>query len=146
MSVRSPRAPGSQKYSDAIDSRNGLLEQFQTLGDELGAETGQPGDIAAGPRKVRDESALNRITNISEDDGDSLRRLHGGQRDPCASTDEDDINLELDQFARKGGEALARPLAIAVLKQDIVTVDVTELTQSLEEGVAQLRVRGQAGR
>ena len=44
--------------SDPTDPRNGLLEQFQTLGDELRAEAGQPRDIAARPRKAGDEPVL----------------------------------------------------------------------------------------
>src|SRR5215475_16003628 len=52
--------------SNPINPWNGLLEQFQTLADELRAEAGQPRDIAARPREVGDEPALDWITDAGE--------------------------------------------------------------------------------
>ncbi len=89
---------------------------------------------------------VNRIANTSEDNGDSLGRLHGRQGDACASAHEDDINLERNQFGRKSGEPLELPLGISVFNHDVAALDVTEVTQSLEEGVAQVGASGQAGR
>ncbi len=131
--------------SDPTDPRNGLREQFQTLADELRGEVGQPRDIAARPRKAGDEPVRNRIDNRSEDNGDSLGRLLGGQGLGCASG-QDDINLERNQFGRKSGEPLEPPLGIAVFDHDVATLDVTELTQSLTEGLSQVGIRGQVGR
>src|SRR5207253_6744814 len=90
--------------SDPIDPRNGLLEQFQTLADELRAEAGQPRDIAARPREAGDEPAPNRIANSSEDNGDSRSRFLGHTGGERASCRQDDINLERNQFGRKSGE------------------------------------------
>src|SRR5207253_5984478 len=69
---------------DPTDPRNGLLEQFQTLADELRGESGQPCDIAARPREASDEPAPNRIASRTEHDGDSLGRLLRGQGGECA--------------------------------------------------------------
>ena len=70
--------------SDPTDPRNGLLEQLQTLADELRSEDGQPRDIAARPRKAGDEPVRNRIGDSSEDNGDGPGRLLGGQGGGCA--------------------------------------------------------------
>ena len=49
-----------------------------------------------------------------------------------ASSAHDDINLEL--FGRKSGKALRLPLGISVFDHDVAALDVTDVTQSLEEG------------
>ena len=72
--------------------------------------------------------------------------MHGGQGDECASAHEDDINLERNQFGRKSGEPLELPLGISVFNHDVAALDVTEVTQSLEEGLAQAEASGQVGR
>jgi hypothetical protein len=69
----------------------------------------------------------------------------GGQGLECASS-QDDINLERNQFGRKSGEPLELPLGISVFNHDVAALDVTEVTQSLEEGVAQVGASGQVGR
>src|SRR5262245_59628203 len=48
---------------------------------------------------------------------------------------EDDINLERNQFSRESGEPLRLPLGIAVFNHEVAALDVTEVTQSLEEGL-----------
>ncbi len=121
--------------SDPTDPRNGLLEQFQTLADELRGDVGQPRDIAARPRKAGDEPARNRIGSRSEDNGEGPGRLLGGQSLGCASG-QDDINLERNQFGRKSGEPLGPPLGISVFNLDVAALDVTEVTQSLRRPLA----------
>ena len=72
--------------------------------------------------------------------------MHGHTGAECASFGQDDINLERNQFGRKSGEPLALPLGISVLDHDVAALDVTEVTQSLKEGVAQVGASGQVGR
>jgi hypothetical protein len=62
--------------------------------------------------------------------------LLGGQGVMCASG-QDDINLERNQFGRMGGEPLELPLGISIFNHDVATLDVTEATQSLAEGLNQ---------
>jgi hypothetical protein len=54
----------------------------------------------------------------------------------------DDINLERNQFGRQSGEPLGLPIGKSVFDHEIATLDVTELTQSLEEGLAQVGAAG----
>ncbi len=53
----------------------------------------------------------------------------------CASWPDDDINLERNQFGRKSGVPLDLPLGISVFNHDVAALDVTEVTQSLTEGL-----------
>jgi hypothetical protein len=67
--------------------------------------------------------------------------LLGGQDAECACGHHDDINLERNQFRRKSGEPLDRstfPSATRYLITSFATLDVTEVTQFLED--VQVRV------
>src|SRR5437764_6645463 len=125
-----------QEDSDPTDPRNGLREQFQTLADELRGEAGQPRDIAVRPREAGDEPALNWIANSSEDNGDSASRLLGHTGAECASSGQDDIHLERNQFGRKSGEPVGLPLGLSVFDHEVAALDVPEVTQPLEESLA----------
>ena len=46
----------------------------------------------------------------------------------------------------KSGEPLELPLGISVFNHDVAALDVTEVTQSLEEGLSQVGIRGQVER
>src|SRR5262245_21435166 len=128
--------------SDQTDARNGLREQFQTLSDEVRVEVRQPREIAAGPRKAGDEPEPNRIGNKREDNGDCPGRLFGGQSGAC-DWGQDDINLERNQFGRKSGEPVELPLGISEFDHEVAALDVTEVTQSLTEGLRPPGIRGQ---
>ncbi len=69
----------------------------------------------------------------------------GGQGGGCA-WGHDDINLERNQFGRKSGEPLELPLGISVFDHDVAALDVTEVTQSLTEGLSQVGASGQVAR
>ena len=123
-----------------------MLQLFQTLGDELRGDDGRPRDVAARPRKAGDEPVRNRIASRSEDNRDGLGRLLGGQGGVCASSGHDNIDLERNQFGRKSGKPLGLPPGISVFDHDVATLDVTEVTQALEEGLAQVGITGRVER
>jgi hypothetical protein len=131
---------------DTSDPRHRLLEQFQILPDELRADGGgQPGDIAARLRQVGDEPACDWIEGPSKDDGDGLGRLLGGEGGLCVRG-HDDIDVQRNQLAYERREPLELPLGGSEFDDDRLALDVTEVTQSLTEGLRQLRARGQVGR
>jgi hypothetical protein len=130
--------------SDQTDLRNGLLDLFQTLADELRTEVGQPREIAARARKAGDELVRDRIGSRSENNGEGLRRLLGGQGGGGASSGHDDVNLERNQFGRKSREPLELPLGISVFDHDIAALDVAE--GASEEGLSQVRVSARVER
>jgi hypothetical protein len=72
--------------------------------------------------------------------------LLGGQDGERACGDHDDVNLERDQFGRKSGEPLELPLGISVFDHQVAALDVTEVTQSLTEGLLHDGISGQVGR
>ena len=72
-------------------------------------------------------------------------RLLGGQGGDCGLGHED-INLERNQFGRESGEPLGLPLGISVFDHDVAALDVTEVTQSLTEGLVQVGVSGRVER
>jgi hypothetical protein len=49
----------------------------------------------------------------------------------------DDINFERNQFGRESREPLNLPLGQPIFDDEVATPDVTEVTQSLEEGLVQ---------
>ena len=57
----------------------------------------------------------------------------GGQGGDC-TWGHDDINLERNRFGRESVEPLRVPLGRSVFHHKVATLDVTEVTQSLEEG------------
>src|SRR5882724_3069052 len=101
--------------------------------------------MAARLRKAGDEPARNRIGSSGEDNGDGPGRLLGGQGRGCACG-HDDINLERNQFGRESGEPLKLPFGGSVFDHEVTALDVTEVTQSLKEGLSLLRVSGQVSR
>src|SRR5215475_9721498 len=131
--TESPRRPEDR---DPVDPRDGLVEQLQTLADQIRNEGGQPREIAARPRKAADEPAGHGIDR-NEDNGNGAGRLLGGAGHRCAA-DYDDINLERNQFCGEGGEPLVLSLGISVFNDDIATHDVPEVLESLEKGLADL--------
>jgi len=86
----------------------------------------------------------NRIANSSEDNGDSPGRLLSGQNGGC-DWGQDDINLERNQFGREGRVPLDFPLGKSVFNHDVATLDVTEVTQALEESLSHVAARGRIG-
>jgi hypothetical protein len=72
--------------------------------------------------------------------------LLGGQGGGWGCDGHDNINLERSQFSRESGEPLGLPLGISVFNDDVVTLDVTEVTQSLTESLFQVGIRGQVER
>ena len=61
----------------------------------------------------------------------------GGKGVGCA-WGEDDIDLERNEFTDKRGDPLDPSLGIPVFNHDVATLDVTEVTQSLEKGLVVL--------
>src|SRR5262245_14956898 len=98
--------------------------------------------MAARPRKAGDEPAPDRIVSSSDDNGEGAGRLLGGEGVGCASG-QDDIDFERNQLGRKSGEPLELPLGVSHFNHDVAAFDVTEVTQSLTEGLWQVGTSGQ---
>src|SRR5262249_35932602 len=123
------------------NSWHGQLELFQTLADQLWKEEGQARDIAARPRQARHEPARHRFAGRYEDNRERLGRMLGGQRREGASVGHDDVDLERSQLGGERGKPFVFPIRIAIFDHDCTALDVSEVTQSLPEGL----VRGGIG-
>src|SRR6266700_5376439 len=116
------------------------------LADEVWGDEGEPRRIAARSRQARHETVRYRVADTNENNREGRRRFLGGQGGRGASASHDDINLERGQFRRESGQPLGLRLGISVLDQDVLPFDVTEVTQSLEEGLSVAGVRRQVAR
>jgi hypothetical protein len=85
---------------------------------------------------------LHGIARSGEHDRQRRRGLLRGQGGEGAADGHDDIDLERDQLGRQSGELLGLPLGIPVFDQEVAAFDVTEVTQSLMEGLAHVEVSG----
>ncbi|MGH9365234.1 MAG: hypothetical protein ACRD1B_08235, partial [Thermoanaerobaculia bacterium] len=59
---------------------------------------------------------------------------------------QNDINLQRNPVGRKNGEPVVLSLGIPVCDHDVAAFDVTEVTQSLKEGLSQVGGSGQIER
>jgi hypothetical protein len=88
-----------------LHARQQLAQQGETLSVDLRASKGKAGDIAAGPRQARDETAADRIAGGTNDDGDGGRGVLGRQHGVRANR-HDDLHLEPNELLCQGSEEL----------------------------------------
>jgi hypothetical protein len=69
-------------------------------------------------------------------------RVLGRERRRRAIANED-VNLETNQLSRQGGEPREVPLGRSRLDDDVLALDITEVTKPLAEGVQAVGVRGE---
>src|SRR5262249_20757532 len=80
-----------------------------------------------------------------EDNWDRFGRLLGGQG-VFRARGQDHVNLTRHQLGRESGEPLCLSLCISVLDHHVAALDVTEVMQSLTEGLWKLGTTGQVAR
>jgi hypothetical protein len=84
-------------------------------------------------RQAGDEPLPHRISGGGHHDRDRARGVLG-RTDRGGSLGHNHVHWELDQFGRLVAEPLFAPLRIAVLQDDVPTLNVTEIAQRLLEG------------
>ena len=117
--------------------RQGLLQYFKFLGDELG-EHRQSRDIAAGPGQSSHVAHAYRVGMGSEDDGYRLSRLSSGLHFGRRSR-ENDLDIHADQFGRVFIQPVYR-FRPQVVDPDILAFNIAELAQSGPECVNAVNV------
>src|SRR3954447_11819019 len=134
-------ASGFRRRATRLASGTASLSSSRNLPIKVGKSDRKPRNVTARPRQASDEALFYRITNSSENDRDSRRRPLGGHGGECASSGQDDIDLEHNQFGRERGEPLGVPLRPAIMDSHALTLGVTGFAQSLtERGQGHLRV------
>ena len=94
-----------EQERDACDARRDLLKQFQPLAGHRRLKIGEPSDVAARPRKARNESVANRIGNDRENDGNGARLLQQ-RRSRGRALRKNEVGLQRDEFLRKSLQRL----------------------------------------
>src|SRR5438876_8140056 len=93
-------------------------------------------------REARDETAPHRIASAGDDDGDSLRRLLGGESRGRAPG-HDDVHVEPDEPRREIRESLISPLRASLLERNALSLHVTEVAKTYPERLPRRRVGGE---
>src|SRR5712692_4446745 len=125
-----PREPG-----------NGPLEQLQALGHSLAHDNGEPRDVAARPSEAGHVAGADGIRVAREYYGNRRGRSLG-RSSVDGSRCNDDINLEPDQFLHQAWEPIEPPLGPAVLDRDVLSLDPTQIAQTLAERFERMRPHG----
>ena len=98
-------------------------------------------DITAGPREARNKPASNRITRRRHDDWNCFGRVLGSQSIGINGSD-DDVDLEPDEIGCEVRQAILSALRISVLNADVLSLNPSEITETLPECLVPGRGRG----
>jgi len=130
------KSAGMQEGSDARNLGERFLEQLQTLGNQLGAEEGQPRDIPTRPRDAGDQAVSDRIAHNRRHNGDTGGRLLCGTGHGRTHHD-DEVDLETGQLCREPRKPLDLPVRSSAFNDDALPFQIAALAQSLTERVEQ---------
>jgi hypothetical protein len=105
---------------------------------QLGADGGEPGEIAAGPSQAGDEALGHRIAGYGEDDRDRPGGLLGGFGSGRGCRD-DDVDVQPDELGGERGQSLILELGGPMLDHHVLTFDVAQVAQPLPERLVEER-------
>jgi hypothetical protein len=113
--------------------RGDLPEQFESLRPQFNPHHAQPRHVATRPPEAGDQPAAHRIPN-GHHDRNRLRGILGGPRRWRIVYD-DEVHLETDELGGEGREGLTLQLPPSVLHQEVLTLDVSQVSQRQPECV-----------
>src|SRR5712692_2975686 len=113
---------------DPADRRRERLENFQTLGHELGLETRHPRHVATGLAKPVDDAGAYRVTHQGEHDGHALRRVPRGVGSRLLAR-EDQVDAGLDEGRGGGSHRVQLSLGEADVERHVAAVYEAELLE-----------------
>ena len=129
------------EHSHAGELGNNFLEQLQPFSSQLRGYLGQPRDVAAGPRQALNKPNCNRVTRRRHNDRDCPGSIFGSQSIGTTGSD-DDVNLETDEIGREVGKAIASTLRISILNADVLSLNPSEVAETLPECLVPVRGSG----
>ena len=109
-----------------------LCEQLHPFLDQILGDAGEPRDIPARPSETGDEAVPNRIGEVRRDDGDGSGCLLEGA-DRRVAICEDHVNPESNQLVYELREPIVSPLGIPALEEEVLSLDIADVAQSLPE-------------
>jgi|SRR3954471_23394524 len=102
-----------------------LLEKGQKLGEQFRAEETQARDVSSWSGEARDEPVCDRICHHRDNDRDRRCRLLCSTRRERIGGD-DQVNPEINEFARQSRQPLDLTLSFSVLDTDVHTFHIAE--------------------
>ena len=135
-----PRRLRIPQHCNARHTRERGLEIFEPLAGEDGGHVGYAGHIAPRIRKARDEPGANRIGHPHEYDRHRASGFFHRDRRVGGDTHEH-IGLHRHELRGEGGKSVKRAILVTVLDDNVASLDVAELAQSLPEGLQSWGVR-----
>src|SRR6266849_1170887 len=130
------------KKGDARHVRHGLFQKLEPFCRQARAKYRQACDVSTWVREARDEAAPHWIANAGDDDGDSRRRLLGGESRGC-SPGHDDVHVEPNELGREVRQPLVSPLRVSLLECNALSFHVAEIAQAYPERLPRRRVGGE---
>src|SRR5260370_13674505 len=89
-------------------------------------------------RETRDEAAGDRVGGERHDDRDFVARQHGSA-DRRLATDDEHVDRQAHEFARKSGETIEAAVGAAVFHLEVPPFDIAEIAQPKQKLPAQVR-------
>ncbi len=109
-----------------------LPEQFQSLSLQVRRNRGQSSEISTRPSEARDKTRSDGVANGRHDKRDSHHRSLDRERRGRTGRD-DNVHIERDELGNEFRKSLILSFRPSVLDDDVSTLDVAEVTQSLAE-------------
>jgi hypothetical protein len=109
-----------------------LFKNLQPLAAQFRAGIHQPGNVPAGPSEAGSMSGHYQVSGYANNDGNGPSGLFQGA-DRRLSVRDDDIHPQINQFGGKLRKAIRFPFRPAVLDDDVLPLNVTEIAQTLSE-------------
>src|SRR5262249_26323518 len=123
---------GVEEDGDARQSGNHLLQQLQPLRLKLGRAQGAPRDVRAWTCQIRHYATVDGVADGPHDNGyrrgGLLRGEHG-----FGPQSKNDVHIEADEVVRQVGKSLVVSLSVAVLEANVLTLDISEIIESLSK-------------
>src|SRR5690349_7721919 len=113
-----------------MSSRDGLLQELNTLGCQINGYKSQPGNVAAWMSKALDQTHLNGIAAADKHDWDFVGRFSGSQCLRRANR-EDDVDAILNELAGELRKTLFPSFRIARLNKKVLAFYIAKPAKSL---------------
>ena len=115
-----------------------FLEQLQPFSSQLRSIWDKPVTLPPGRARLSTSPVRNRVTRTRHNDRDCPGSFFGSQSIGSSRSD-DDVNLETDEIGCEVREAIVSTLRIAVLDDDVLSLDPSEVAQTRRNACARAR-------
>jgi hypothetical protein len=120
--------------------RDRFLEQLNTFPGEIVDRERDSRNVSSRPREGGNEPGANGINTNRHDDRDRRGCMARGVDAFCRYR-HDHVDSQPDEFSGESRETVEDPFGESVLGQQVLSLDVTPVTQTPSKGVFQWRIR-----